>query len=405
MVFFRYLLKMVCNTSRVKEGEAMKWKLSQLQTYLLVALFALIFTSIWSYVSFLNIDKQNERIVKEAIPIASAATQLYPLILDQELSVRGYLLSQDTLSLQQFERSNSRMHETLEIVREFDGQHPIMAQIINEGALPLIEELETFYMNQIQLIQEGDLAQANRQRYSELISLNAFRSVDTKIRGNVDNIIADASARSHLASQSAKWVILIVSALSFLIFFAFLHTFRVERSQQALIHKSLHDALTGIPNRRAFDEALDRFWKEARETNKPLSLLLIDIDAFKSYNDTYGHLEGDACLRKVAQVLKQTVNKPALVARYGGEEFAVLLPSDAQFVATELAEEIRQAVLKLTIAHKSYHPECIVTISIGVATVIPELYQAEDELIRRADKALYQSKEKGRNRVTVMNLA
>lgn len=383
----------------------MKWRLSQLQTYLLVALFALIFTSIWSYISFLNIDRQKERIVQEAIPIASAANQLYPLILDQELSVRGYLLSQDTLSLQQFERSNARMHETLDVIRGFDKQHPIMAQIINEDALPLIERLETFYSSQIQLIQQGNILEANSQRYSELVSLNAFRDVDTKIWNDVDNIIADASARADVASRSAKWVILIVSALSFLIFFAFLHTFRVERSQQALIHKSLHDALTGIPNRRAFDEALDRFWKEARENNKPLSLLLIDIDAFKSYNDTYGHLEGDACLRKVAQVLKKTVDKPALVSRYGGEEFAVLIPSDAQFVATELAEKIRQAVLKLNIAHKSYHPECIVTISIGVATMIPELYQGEAELIRRADKALYQSKEKGRNRVTVMNLA
>lgn len=382
----------------------MKWKLSSLQVYLLITLISLIFTSIWSYLSFVNIDRQNNRIVNEAIPIANAASQLYPLVLDQELAVRGFLLSQDNRSLEQFERSNERMHDTLDMIQQFDREHPIMVRIINEDVLPLFENLEAFYFEQIERVQTGNLEEANELRYRTTGSLYGFREVDSKIAIDAESIIRDASERSEAASQSAQWVILIVSILSFLVFIAFLHTIRMERSKQALIYKSLHDALTGIPNRRAFDEALETAWKQAREQNKPISLILLDIDAFKIYNDTFGHLEGDACLRKVAHVIKQMVKEPAVVARYGGEEFAVVLPVEAAAEATELAEAIRLQVLSLGIPHPSYRPEGTLTVSLGVSTMVPDLYQTEDELIRRADKALYQSKEKGRNRVTVMNM-
>lgn len=404
MTFLSHRRNMKNKESLWKVGSALRWKLSPIQVYLLIALFSLIFTSIWSYVAFVNVDNQNNKIVEEAIPISNAAGQLFPLVLDQELSVRGYLLSQDQLSLQHYQRSNERMHATLDIIEQFDDLHPIMSQIINEEALPLLNDMEEFYETQINLIQSGQVVLANQQRYGGLADLNKFRVVDEKIRVDIDKIILEASARSEMASSSARWVILVVTAVTLLIFMVFIHSFRVERSKQALIHKSLHDALTGIPNRRAFDERLEHSWKVSREQNKPISLILIDIDAFKSYNDTYGHLEGDACLRKVAQVLQSVVVHPALVARYGGEEFAVVLPVEKASEATELADRIRESIINLQIPHRAYHPLGIVTVSLGVATIVPDLYESEKELIHRADQALYQSKDKGRNRVTVVNL-
>lgn len=369
-----------------------------------MALFALLFTSIWSYIAFVNIEHQTDKVADEAIPLSNTASQLYPLMIDQELSVRNYVYLQDALSLQQFEISNARMHDVLNTIEELDQSHPIMNDIISNEALPIISEMESFHREQILRIQNGEVDRANEVRNSQVLNLNRLRMVDSKIQSDSDVIIANAFDESEAASNSARWVILIVSALTFLIFFAFMHSFRVERSQKALIYKSLHDALTGIPNRRAFDERLEETWRDARQQNKPLSLILLDIDAFKSFNDTYGHLEGDACLRRVAQVLQRVVKSPAMPARYGGEEFAVILPVESAAEARELAEEIRHQIMELNIEHLGYHPVCKLTVSLGVSTMVPGLYESEKILIARADEALYQSKDKGRNRVTVQNL-
>lgn len=382
----------------------MKWQLSKLQLYLLIALGALLFTSVWSYTAFLNIEQQNEKVANEAIPLSNTASQIYPLMLDQELSIRYYVYLQDESSLQQYELANIRMHDVVSEIEELDHSHPIMNQIIEEEALPLIAEMEQFHRQQIGRIQSGRVDEANELRNSQRSNLNILRFVNDKIQEDNQAIILEAFEQSEAAANSARWVILIVSALTFLIFFALVHSFRVERSQKALIYKSLHDALTGIPNRRAFDERLEEAWREARQLNKPLSLILIDIDAFKAFNDTYGHLHGDACLRNVAQVLRRLVKEPALPARYGGEEFAVVMPVESAAEARELAEEIRKEVLALGIDHSGYNPLCKLTVSVGVSTMVPGLYENESELIERADQALYQSKEGGRNRVTVKNI-
>ncbi len=382
----------------------MRGKLSRLQIYLLVALCALLFTSVWSYLSFVSIEQQTTKVAEQDIPLSNTASQLYPLMLDQELSIRNYVYLQDKLSLQQFEIANARMHDILRDIEELDQAHPIMNQLINEEAVPVIVEMEAFHFDQIKRIQDGDIELANELRNLQRSNLNVLRFVDSKIQEDSDAIITRAFEESREASNSARWMILFVSALTFLIFVAFVHSFRVEQSQKALVYKSLHDALTGIPNRRSFDERLEEAWRDARQLNKPLSLILIDIDAFKLYNDTYGHLEGDACLRKVAQVLRRVVKDPATPARYGGEEFAVILPVETASEARELAETIRQEILDLNVAHAGYHPLCKLTVSLGVSTMVPGLYESEKELIARADAALYQSKDKGRNRVTVNNI-
>lgn len=173
---------------------------------------------------------------------------------------------------------------------------------------------------------------------------------------------------------------------------------RTEELQQAnaeLIYLNKADGLTQIYNRRYFDEQLDVYWRLHIRNAQPISLLMIDIDHFKEFNDKYGHLVGDDCLRSVAKILHGNLNRSAdFLARYGGEEFVVITEADSRD-AVKLAEKLRKAVAKL----KTEHPMSI-TISIGVATMIAKIDQPVEALIAHADQALYRSKKQGRNQVT-----
>lgn len=171
--------------------------------------------------------------------------------------------------------------------------------------------------------------------------------------------------------------------------------FRVE--ELAII-----DGLTGIANRRRFDEFLDMEWRRARRHRYPVSLALIDLDYFKRFNDQYGHLAGDECLRRVGEALKSFSRRPEdLVARYGGEEFAVIFGNTPKEAAVTLAEEIRSAIAALDISHEFGCDIGCMTASVGVATFNPGYYRAAgyEELIAAADRALYAAKENGRNKV------
>ena len=160
------------------------------------------------------------------------------------------------------------------------------------------------------------------------------------------------------------------------------------------------DGLTGLANRRAFDEMLEREFKRSVRTKVPLSLLLVDVDHFKAFNDTYGHLAGDDCLRAVAGALRQSLKRPGDVpARYGGEEFAAILPETKAEGSFAIAEALRAAVRNLGIPHTG-SDKGIITVSIGVATFVwGGAIERTEQLIRRADEALYGAKTSGRDRV------
>ena len=161
-----------------------------------------------------------------------------------------------------------------------------------------------------------------------------------------------------------------------------------------------HDGLTGIANRRQFDEVLAREWARALRDGRPLSLLMADIDFFKKYNDAYGHIEGDRCLRLVARAVKQAANRSTdVAARYGGEEFAVILPDTDAAAAATMGERIRVSVAALALAHRESDVAPTVTISVGAATLQPQAALLHAELIGAADRALYRAKQSGRNRV------
>lgn len=174
--------------------------------------------------------------------------------------------------------------------------------------------------------------------------------------------------------------------------------------EQALELRSqtFSDGLTGIANRRHFDVAMEKEIRRAKRAATSLSLLMIDIDCFKAYNDHYGHQQGDDCLIKVAAALAAMLQRPFdLIARYGGEEFAVILPDmDAQH-SMQLAEAMRQRIVALDIAHSNAGAARHVTVSIGVATQTPEHPVEVPALIGAADRALYAAKRNGRNRVAM----
>jgi diguanylate cyclase (GGDEF)-like protein/PAS domain S-box-containing protein len=175
---------------------------------------------------------------------------------------------------------------------------------------------------------------------------------------------------------------------------------RQRRTYETIEHMAISDSLTGAANRRHFDAVLEREWLRAARELTPLSLLLIDIDRFKTYNDVYGHLTGDNCLRQVVAAIKPFVCRPAdLLARYGGEEFVVVLPNTDAAGALQVAEEIRLAVEEHRLRHPGNPPHAVITLSIGCATMIPCDGARHLDLLEEADRALYRAKASGRNRV------
>lgn len=173
---------------------------------------------------------------------------------------------------------------------------------------------------------------------------------------------------------------------------------RLFEAHVSLQHVSMHDALTGVYNRSYFNEQIGTLIGTAQRSHQPLSLVMVDVDHFKRYNDAFGHLKGDACLAAVATALAGVARRPAdFVARYGGEEFVLVLPDTPAHEAQALAERAREAVLRLRI--EAAAPSRYVTVSAGCATAAPGASVSVDGLVESADAALYQAKAAGRNLV------
>lgn len=174
----------------------------------------------------------------------------------------------------------------------------------------------------------------------------------------------------------------------------------------AMAELAQQDALTGVKNRRVFDEHLETFWQRAIDEERGIAILLIDVDHFKAYNDRYGHQAGDRALRRVAEMIQMFVTRQNdLVARYGGEEFAVLMYDMDGVAAEKVAAQMRKAVCAMGIEHRDSRLGQIVTISIGVAVVDPSPERRARGALQLADEALYRAKTMGRNRVEVMDSA
>jgi diguanylate cyclase (GGDEF)-like protein len=179
----------------------------------------------------------------------------------------------------------------------------------------------------------------------------------------------------------------------------------LKRQRDQLRRLSAVDGLTGLANRRAFGEALEKEWRGAIRRNGSISLLMTDIDDFKQFNDAYGHLAGDEALKRVAKALEGAALRPAdMVARYGGEEFVILLPDTGANEAALVADRLLLAVRRLAIPHEHSRGWQYVSLSVGLASARPSREMSANELLDLADRMLYQAKSSGRNRVVTANL-
>jgi diguanylate cyclase (GGDEF)-like protein len=177
-----------------------------------------------------------------------------------------------------------------------------------------------------------------------------------------------------------------------------LRTNQAQQAQQQLLTISLTDSLTGIANRRHFDQYFEIEWRRAKRTQTSLAVALFDVDDFKSYNDNYGHQDGDIALQKITQIMATSVQRASdLLARYGGEEFILLLPNTDIAGAAMFCDKIRQQIFESQIEHQHSRTAQVITISVGVAAVVPTEGLDPLSLIKAADAALYQAKSQGRN--------
>ena len=178
---------------------------------------------------------------------------------------------------------------------------------------------------------------------------------------------------------------------------------QLERANTELQRLAEADGLTGLANRRHLDQHLEREAANCARRNQPLSLIMLDLDHFKAYNDHYGHLAGDSCLRKISKILKRMIRRPSdLAGRFGGEEFCIVLPDTPPDGACHVAESLRHSVEQLALPHAGRGNGAHVTLSLGVASQIPEPGCSVQQYLVTADKALYQAKQAGRNQVVLL---
>jgi diguanylate cyclase (GGDEF)-like protein/PAS domain S-box-containing protein len=180
---------------------------------------------------------------------------------------------------------------------------------------------------------------------------------------------------------------------------------KLAQLQKELERLSFCDSLTGASNRRMFDNVMEREWAAANEAGAPLSLIMVDIDFFKSYNDYYGHLQGDECLKRIARVLGEAAGPDGLLARFGGEEFVLVLANTHAEAAVKIAERCRALIADEAIAHVRSPHNQRVTASFGVGTVVPTERMEPTAFINLVDAQLYQAKDNGRNRIAAVDHA
>lgn len=188
-------------------------------------------------------------------------------------------------------------------------------------------------------------------------------------------------------------VVIVFTEVSFLL----QYKIEMQKRNNYLKHLSLTDGLTGISNRRYFEEYLHNIWEDMRKQKKPMTLIMLDIDYFKKFNDTYGHIEGDICLKKIAKILEKTVHDLGKVFRYGGEEFAVILPNTDVHTSKKLAARLEQAVEDLKIPHSVSTEGAYVTVSTGATTFVPQDMENVEKYVQSADNQLYEAKRNRRH--------
>lgn len=294
------------------------------------------------------------------------------------------------------------------------NRRELLSQELTEQQTAIIESQKYIYPDIIANLETvADLALQDTTETTEQARDLIFREIVPRQRIVIDGftqIMRSIEEDVHTASQeliernkafqktSLLLLISILTVSAATITVVFMKSMHIE---DKLLQLSTTDELTGISNRRFFNDNLQRAWKNASRSLKPIAVLIIDIDYFKHYNDRYGHQKGDECLFKVAKIIQSEVHRSGdIVARYGGEEFAVAIPNADESGAKVVAERLLKKLQLEAIPHETSETEQYVSISIGYASMVPTRDNASESLIKAADDALYESKRTGRNKAT-----
>jgi len=300
-----------------------------------------------------------------------------------EMSVKGGKFQVHITSLNLLRPENRPSPLEQKALKSFEKGGKEVGEFIKDGT-----NMKFFYMAPLKA-EKACLKCHEKQGYKE-----------GEIRGGI-SIIIPVNHNNHLAGIIAGHAIIGLLGLVGIMLFSI----KLNKSYEIIQKQVVIDALTDIPNRRALMERINSEFKRSARENRPLTVIMIDIDHFKLYNDTYGHAAGDECLKTVAQTIESTIKRPGdFCARYGGEEFVVLLPDTAPDAARLLAENIRSNIENMKLSHKESPPLYVVTISLGIAATVGSSTASYETVLQQSDKALYKAKDKGRNRVEVFDI-
>lgn len=411
-----------------------------------IIIFIIILLTVIFIRVFLNENIQGQRSLDS---IDETATQIYEAVNDQIMGQRGYSITNDESFLDTYytgvEDFNEKSVELKKAVEDFPvlknqteefleaGQyildsfiHPYIemqknGQAINRETLQksekAVDEFRSIYADYYTLIDDERTTVRNTMQFkinftlisiviAILIVLIVNVVINIKILKKVIQplIQLSSSVKAYTEHDFSKNVPVYKKQDELNELIQNIDIMRNELAEniQSLQYMANIDALTGLYNRRYFNQHLEEQWKWAVEHAEPISLILLDIDHYKKYNDTYGHVKGDECLQAIAECLKQHNEHPnKFVSRYGGEEFCLLLLSHSEEEVAKLSEQIRKDIQNLQLPHETSPTNPYVTVSVGTAFLLPKEGSNPNELILMADEALYHSKNNGRNQVTI----
>jgi diguanylate cyclase (GGDEF)-like protein len=311
-----------------------------------------------------------------------AASQLRPLLADCDRVARLLREWRDTRATP---AQRPRVSALILSIERYRGAIDFVTQMLDVDFIAAVSFIQPFDKNFKELTQSID---------GLVHEVQARQSRDA----NEALMSAATTVRAFEAVGSAAVVLALLAAANMGL--ASVRSHRLARQNRQLTQMTQIDALTGLGNRRCFDDTLTAAWAECTAKQASLSLVIFDIDHFKKFNDSQGHQAGDDCLRKVAAaIMTCTRDAPDKAARYGGEEFAIILPNTSLESARAVAERVRQSVVATAIPHPVAGPPGIVTVSLGVASMVPTATVAPSVLVETADRGLYIAKRSGRNRV------
>jgi diguanylate cyclase (GGDEF)-like protein len=312
----------------------------------------------------------------------NAAAELAPVLAESD-RVAGQLRAWRDTRAPPSQRA--RVDALIASVQRYNGAVDFVTQMLDVDFVAAVSFIRPFDKNFHDLRQSVD---------------GLVREVQARQRADADHALQTATTTIRAFEAVGTLAVLLALLAAGNMARAAVRSHRLSRQNSLLTQMTQLDALTGVGNRRCFNEALARAWAQGAAQQSPLSLIMFDIDHFKKFNDSQGHQAGDECLRRVAAAVAPCARGATdTVARYGGEEFAIIMPNAPASAVREVAERIRQAVLACAVPHPVAGPPGIVTVSLGVASVVPTATGNPSSLIEAADKCLYCAKRGGRNRV------